>query len=422
MRRHLVIVLGVVLALAASVRPAGAYSVLAHEAIVDAEWDARIKPQLLGRYPHASVGELLNARGYAYGGSVIQDLGYYPFGNHFFSNLVHYVRSGDFVERLIADAQNLDEYAFALGALAHYAADNTGHPEAINLAVPIIFPRLRREYGDRVTYVEAPAEHVIVEFSFDVVETAAGKYGPEAYTKFIGFEVCSGLLERAFHETYGLELKDVFADFDTAVGTYRYSVSQIIPAITNQAWKSQRDEIERLIPGVERKSFVFSFSRMQYEKTYGTHYERPGWFARFLAFVYRLLPKIGPLKPLSFQTPTPHAESLFVDSLGDARSRYRTVLDEVRAGSLHLRNTDFDTGRPTRHGEYALADDTYAQLTEKLAKNGFESAPPAMRRDVIGFYENARLPSGKGKEERKHWKRLQQALGVLASARAVERR
>lgn len=406
-----------VLVLLATARPATAYSVLAHEAIVDAEWDVRIKPLLLRRYPHASVGELLNARGYAYGGSVIQDLGYYPFGNHFFSNVVHYVRSGDFVERLIADAGNLDEYAFALGALAHYAADNTGHPEAINVAVPIVFPKLRREYGDRVTYVEAPAEHVIVEFSFDVVETAAGEYGPEAYTKFIGFQVCTGLLERAFHETYGLELGDVFPSFDTAVGTYRYSVSQIIPAITKAAWKDKQAEIERLIPGVERTSFVFRFSRAEYEKAYGSNYERPGWLARLLAFVYRLLPKIGPLKPLSFQTPTPRAETLFVDSLGDARDRYRAALDEVRAGLLDLRNTDFDTGRATRHGEYALADDTYAQLTVKLAKDHFESAPPEMRRNLVAFYENATLPSGKGKEEQKHWARLQRALGVLAALR-----
>lgn len=404
-------------------RPAHAYSVLAHEALVDAEWDAGIRPLLVARFPRATAADLADARGYAYGGSVIQDLGYYPFGVKFFSDLLHYVRSGDFVERMVADARTLDEYAFALGALAHYEADRTGHPEAINVALPIIFPKLKREFGDRVTYVQAPKEHVIVEFSFDVVETAAGKYGPEAYSRFLGFQVCDDLLARAFKEVYGLDMKEVLPDTGLSFGTYRFSVSQLIPAITKAAWRDQHEAIEKLVPGVERKSFVFSFPRKQYERTYGSHFTRPNWFARFLGFLYRLLPKIGPLKPLSFQTPTPHAETLFVDSLRDARARYRHSLEEVRGGTLKLRNTDFDTGQPTRHGEYALADDTYAKLTERLATKKFRTAPRAMVADLLDFYQDAKLPSGKGKEERTHWKDLQRALGTLASIRQnAERR
>src|SRR5436190_19967458 len=92
--------------------PASAYSVLAHEAAIDVVWDGAIRPLLLRRFPRTSGDDLLRARSYAYGGSVIQDLGYYPFGNKFFSNLLHYVRSGDFVETLIHDARDLDEYAF----------------------------------------------------------------------------------------------------------------------------------------------------------------------------------------------------------------------------------------------------------------------------------------------------------------------
>src|SRR5207249_11916147 len=163
---------------ACSASDASAYSVLSHEANVDALWASHIKPLIHHRFPRATAEEIDHARAYAYGGSVIQDLGYYPFGSHFFSNLVHYVRSGDFVEALIRDAASPDEYAFALGALAHYAADNLGHPEAVNRAVPLMYPKLQAKYGDRVTYAQSPKSHILVEFSFDVVQIAAGAYAP----------------------------------------------------------------------------------------------------------------------------------------------------------------------------------------------------------------------------------------------------
>ena len=120
------------------------YSVLTHEAIIDAAWDDSIKPILLKRFPRATVEQLREAHAHAYGGAIIQDMGYYPFGSKFYTDLVHYVRSGDFIEALLGEARDLDEYAFALGALAHYAADNTGHPVAVNPAVPILFPNCKR--------------------------------------------------------------------------------------------------------------------------------------------------------------------------------------------------------------------------------------------------------------------------------------
>ena len=113
-----------VLLLTASAPPAAAYSVLAHESNVDALWDRGIKPLLVRKFPKATANDLRDARAYAYGGSVIQDLGYYPFGNHFFTKLLHYVRSGDFVAAMIRDARSLNEFAFALGALAHYASED----------------------------------------------------------------------------------------------------------------------------------------------------------------------------------------------------------------------------------------------------------------------------------------------------------
>src|SRR5439155_1093077 len=299
-----------VVAVLMAARPARAYSVLAHEANVAALWDTGIRPLLVRRFPSATRQQLLDARAFAYGGSVIQDIGYYPFGSRFFSNVLHYVRSGDFVEVLLRDAQNVDEYAFALGALAHYAADNTGHPEAVNRAVALMYPKLRKKFGDHITYAQARAEHVIVEFSFDIVEVARGKYAPESYHSFIGFQVATPLLERAFRDTYGLEMSSVFADEDLAISTYRRAVSEIVPELTRAAWRDKHGEVARLGPGVTEETFVYRYGRHDYEKDFGANYRKPGLFARFLGMVYRVVPKIGPLKPLSFKAPTPDAEKL----------------------------------------------------------------------------------------------------------------
>src|SRR5258708_7236003 len=178
------------------------YSVLTHEAIIDSAWNDSIKPVLLKRFPHTTPEQLSEAHAYAYGGAIIQDMGYYPFGSKFFTDLVHYVRSGDFVEAMLSEAQDVNEYAFALGALSHYEADNEGHPIAVNRSVPILYPKLRAKYGDRVTYVEDPAAHLKTEFGFDVVQVARGRYRSEDYHDFIGFKVAKPVLERAFKATY----------------------------------------------------------------------------------------------------------------------------------------------------------------------------------------------------------------------------
>lgn len=380
-------VAAVLVAMAAALpRPAHAYSVLAHEANIDALWDRGIRPLLVRRFPRATAHDLQEARAFAYGGSVIQDLGYYPFGSHFFSNLMHYVRSGDFVEHLIRDARDVDEYAFALGALGHYTSDNVGHPEAVNKAVALMFPKLGAKFGPTVTYVEAPANHVIVEFSFDIVQAAAGAYLPEAYHQFIGFQVATPLLERTFRELYALDIKEVLPDEALAISTYRRSVSELIPEMTRTAWRDKHEEIERLTPNVQESAFVYSYTRRQYEQEFGTGYRRRSFFARIIAFFYKLLPKIGPLKPLTFRTPTPDAEKLFADSFKDTRARFGAALDSVARGRLDLQNTDFDTGKSARLGEYALADETYAELLHRLARKKFAGVPIALRRNILAFY------------------------------------
>src|SRR6185295_16957789 len=206
-RARIFTVLVALLMLTAAARDATAYSVLTHEQVVDLLWKDQISPMLRKRFPQANEEDLRKAHAYAYGGSMIQDMGYYPFGNKFFSDLLHYVRSGDFVEALLRDSSDLDEYAFALGALSHYASDNSGHP-TINRVVALEFPKLKRKYGDTVTYGDDPKAHIRSEFGFDMVQVARNRYTSDRYHDMIGFEVSKPLLERAFFETYGLKLDD----------------------------------------------------------------------------------------------------------------------------------------------------------------------------------------------------------------------
>jgi Zinc dependent phospholipase C len=284
--------------LACSPSGAAAYSVLAHEALIDDVWSSQIAPLLMQKFPRTSAQELQEVRAYAYGGSLIQDLGYYPFGSHFFSNLVHYVRSGSFVSALIRESQTADEYAFALGALAHYASDSAAHP-TVNHVVPIVYPKLRSKFGDDVLFGESKARHVMVEFSFDVLQIARGHFNSDAYQDFIGFEVARPLLERAFAATYGLELKNVFGDVSLAIGTYRRATSQIIPDVTRAAWREKRDEILAANPDVTERDFVYTMTRQDYENAYGTGYRKPGLLVRFVVTIFKILPKFGPFKPLA---------------------------------------------------------------------------------------------------------------------------
>jgi hypothetical protein len=344
--------------------PAHAYSVLAHQAIIDAAWDDAIVPLLRQRYPQITADTITRAHAFAYGGSVIQDLGYYPFGSKRFTNLVHYVRSGDFVEALIAEAQSPEELAFALGGLAHYACDNFGHPLATNRVVPMMYPKVRQKVGERALYADSPARHVMVEFAFDVLHVAGSAYDTEAYRKRIGFEVSKPLLERAFRTTYGLELKDLFGDEDLAIGTYRHAIGTIIPEMTRLAWEDKQDEILKRTPGAVRQQFVFSLTPAEYDEEYGTDYQKPGFFSRMLFYLLKVVPKIGPFRPLAFEPLTPEAERLFTESFDTARDRYLGWVAALRKGPLSLSNSDLDTGQPPDPSTNPLVAETNQELTE----------------------------------------------------------
>jgi len=393
----------------------GAYSVLSHEAIIDSAWDTNIRPLLLKRFPGATGEELKEAHGYAYGGAIIQDMGYYPHGNHFFSDLTHYERSGDFIVALLRDSKDLDGYAFALGALAHYAADNDGHRLATNRAVPILYPKLEKKYGDWVTYEQNPLAHVKTEFGFDVLEIAHGRYAPDSYHDFIGFEVSAPLLEQAFQETYGLDLKSLLSDEDKVIGSYRYDVSRLIPKATRVAWSLKKDEIEKDQPSMTKRKFLYNLSRASYQKNWGNKYQPPTLGEKLLAFVMRIIPKIGPLKVLELRTPTPETERMFEASFNASLDRYRKLLGQVGTGNLDLPNDNFDTGATTGPGQYWLNDETHAKLLGALAKRNFSDASPGIRAELLEFFAHPNAPYAT-KRKPKEWEKVQAELEQLKKA------
>jgi hypothetical protein len=370
------------------------YSVLTHEAIIDSAWDTSIRGVLLQRFPESTPEQLEEAHGYAYGGSIIQDMGYYPFGSKLFTDLLHYVRSGDFVFNLIHDSDDLNSYAFSLGALAHYSADNNGHRIATNVAVPLMYPKLRRKFGSHVTYADDPLSHGKTEMSFDVLQVAQGHYAPDSYHRFIGFQVARPVLEQAFYDTYGLKLGDVFLNVSLAIGSYRHAVSSTIPAMTRVAWQIKKADIVRDAPGATRKKFLYNLSRASYQKDWGGEYRQPGVRSRVLVFVLGLLPRVGHIRALRFETPTPEVEKLFMASFDTSLDRYRELLVAVQADRLRLPNENFDVGEPSGVGKYRLADEVYARLMGKLAGH-YADMSPDLRTDILAFYRNINTNAGK---------------------------
>lgn len=407
--------------LAGTSRTAPAYSVLTHEQIIDLQWDHDIKRILLARYPATTPEDLRKAHAFAYGGSLIQDMGYYPSGNKFFSDLVHYVRTGDFVAEMIRDARNVNELAFALGALAHYASDKTGHP-FVNEAVGISFPKLSKKYGSEVTYAEDPKAHIRTEFGFDVLEVAQRHYATEDYHNFIGFEVARPVLDRAFLTTYGIELHTVLHDEDRAILDFRHALSYWIPRFTEVALITKRKELEAA-PNFNPKTFRYSMRRTQFEKEWGKNYDRPGAFSRFLALIVRFLPKIGPLKTIDVKVPDTQTGKIFVSSVDQTAVDYHNFLVRVEDSAAlkpvqqttvapRLINLDLDTGRAAAPAEYPLTDKTYAKLLKMLSDDGYSRVTPALRANILGFYSDLGRPL-ETKRHKNAWKQLQLQLDEL---------
>jgi hypothetical protein len=403
--------LAMVVTLIYTSQPCAAYSVLTHEEIVDLAWQDNLLPLLKKRFPAATDDDLKKAHAFAYGGSVMQDMGYYPFGNKYFSDLTHYVRSGDFVVDLLKEASDIDEYAFALGALAHYSADNCGHP-TVNEAVGIEFPKLEKKYGKEVTYEDNPKAHIRIEFGSDVTQVAKNRYTSDRYHDFIGFEISKPVLERAFQDTYGIPMSEVISNEDLAIGTFRRAISTVIPEMTRVALIARRKEIVTETPNFRARQFRYYLSRSSYQKEWGKSYHRPGFGTRVLAFFLKFVPKIGPFKALDIQVPTQKTEDLYIASVDKTIENYTKLVHQAADGNLQLTNTDFDTGRDTRPGEYKLTDDTYAHLLDQLTERNFSQIAPELRTNILAFYSNPSAPIAT-KKKPAAWQKTQDQVQKL---------
>jgi hypothetical protein len=388
-----------------------AYSVLTHEQVVDLVWQDQLVPMLRHRFPSATEDDLRHAHAYAYGGSVLQDMGYYPFGSKLFSDLTHYVRSGDFVAEMIRESSDVNEYAFALGALAHYVSDNSGHP-TINRVVPIEFPQLERKFGTVVTYEDDPKTHIRTEFGFDMAQVARNRYTGDRYHDFIGFEISKSLLDRTFLKIYGLNTTDIMGNEDLAIGTFRRAVSRIIPEMTRVALLARKKELVKEDPTFAKKKFLYYLSRTNYEKQWGKGYRKPGIGGRIMAFFLRIVPKVGPFRALGFKIPSTQTEGMYIKSVDRTVEDYKNELLKVSASDLQFENRDCDTGKGASLGEYNLSDKTYAQLLDKITAHNFNQVSPELRSNILNYFSGPPTATTISKNKQ-NWERTKKELRQL---------
>ncbi|MEO7030078.1 MAG: zinc dependent phospholipase C family protein [Acidobacteriaceae bacterium] len=429
---------------------ARAYSLLTHEQLIDLTWKDSIVPLLLSRYPTLTPEQLELARAYAYGGCVIQDIGYYPFGDKNFSNLTHYVRTGDFIVNLFRNAGNADELAFAIGALSHYIGDTVGHSLATNLAVPQEFPKLKARYGKVVNYAEGEHQHVQTEFAFDINEIAHHRVAPSHYLKHIGLEVPIKQLALAFYQTYGLA-----EDFSGTRGRrvnvrgYRFAVRSFIPRIAYALTLLHRKDEPADPMTPEVAELIKETTIVAAENNWDLYRRHAGIGTYTLAGFLYIVPKFGPLKLAAVKGPTPDTEALYLHSVAMSIGALRRVLhrftpppttvptaaiaaaadpaaepapanpaakqDVPRQSSdpRHpLKNRDLDTGFVVRPGGYRLTDDTYADLVHRLALKPEGPIPPAIKEDILAYYANPDSPITT-KQDQERWAQVQADLVTL---------
>jgi hypothetical protein len=394
---------------------AQAYSLLTHEQLIDLTWQGSIAPLLRSRYPNITEAELKEARAYAYGGCAIQDIGYYPFGDVFLSELTHYVRTGDFIANLFREAHNANELAFAIGALSHYIGDTVGHSEATNLAVPEEFPKLEAMYGPVVTYAEDKHAHVQTEFAFDINEIAHGRFAPFRYLQRVGLRVPVAQLAAAFYDTYGLG--DPFSKTRKRrinVRGYRFAVRSFLPRIAYAVTILNRDHMPQDSHSAEFQKMAMEAARVASENDWQAYRRRPGIFTYSLAGVIYILPKFGPLKLVAVKGPTQATEEDYVRSVNRSTDALRSALARFGGPKPGLENRDLDTGSMTQPGGYKLTDETYATLLHRLVSEPHSPIPAGVKADVLGFYADPNAPIY-GKMYPDRWERIQADLLVLES-------
>lgn len=368
----------------------GAYSVLTHEELIDLAWNDSIRPLLRAKFPSATTEQLIEAHAYAYGGSAVQDMGYYPFGKRLFSNLTHYVRSGDFVTWQLRNATTLNEYAFAIGALSHYLGDTIGHSQAINPATADEFPKLKQKFGDSVTYGESPHGHIRTEFAFDVEEMKNTKFAPPAYLRRIGFRVPSHFLEQAFLATYGFDLHEIFGSVRPSLKSYRTSVRTFIPSFAEAEVVLHGHQFPPHPDDEAYRIFEERVSRTNYDRRWKHTYKGPGVRAHLLAILVFVVPKIGGAADLAIKIPNHQTQDAYLHSVNHTVDVFREILDKARNGDdpATIANLDLDTGEPARLGTYALADESYEELLRRITETPNRIVPEDLKQHLLEYYRD----------------------------------
>ncbi len=398
--------------------PAVPYSVQTHEELIDIAWKQSIQPILLKQYPTLTEAQLQEAHAYAYGGSAIQDFGYYPFGNAFFSDLTHYVRSGDFVINLLRDAHTADELAFAIGSLSHYLGDTIGHSTAVNFSVPVEFPKLEKQYGTSVNYAENPHAHVQTEFAFDINQLSKGRFAPSAYLKHVGLEVPRPLLRKAFFETYGLNLPDIIGSKETSLRTYRKGVRSFIPNIARAETLLHKKNFPQDIPSPDLDALRVDALQASADNNWEAYRKQPGFTSHLYAGFIFILPKVGTLKMLAIKGPTQQTEDLYIKSVNRSIKALRFVLAHFDRIEYYLPNRDLDTGAIIKPGGYPLTDMTYAELLEMITKNPDKVIPIQLKHDLTEYYADPEAPIITKKDPEK-WAQVQTNLKTLAAMKTI---
>ena len=398
-----------------------AYAVFTHEELIDLAWSSSIRPLLLDRFPAATEDELREAHAFAYGGCAIQDMGYYPFGKEFFSNLTHYVRSGDFVSLLWRDASTLDEYAFAIGALSHYLGDSIGHSEATNLSTPIAFPKLALKFGPSVAYDQDPHAHVRTELAFDIGQLSKHTFAPPSYMRHIGFRVSRSLLDRAFHQTYGFYLPELVGQTRPALRSYRGAVRTFIPAFAGAEVVLHRRQFAPDVVDSSYELFLQRLRRADYERHGKPDDAGPGFGSHVLAIVVKLVPKVGVISLLGIKIPVVNTEDWYVASVNHTVDSYAELLKRLREApdaDLVLPNRDLDTGALVRPGAYRLTDETYAQLLARITSRPDRAVPAGLQRNILDFYADPDAPIYT-KKNAVAWGRVESQLLILKDMKAL---
>jgi hypothetical protein len=392
--------------------PGQPYSVQTHQELIDIAWRQSIRPILLKRFPTLTEAQLQEAHAYAYGGCAIQDFGYYPFGNGFFSDLTHYVRSGDFVLSLLHNAKTPDDLAFAIGALSHYIGDNIGHSRAINEAVPIEFPKLERKYGTSVNYAESPHAHVQTEFAFDINQLSKGRFAPGDYLKHVGLEVPRPLLRTAFYETYGLNLPDIIGTKETSIRIYRFAVRRFLPNIASAETLLHKKSFPADVPSSDFDQLKTELLQTAAEDNWQQYTHPPGFGSHMYAGFIYILPKVGTLKMLAIRGPNQQTEDLYIKSVNRSITALRLVLTNYDRIDHYISNRDLDTGAVVKPGSYPLTDKTYAKLLAMLTKTPERPIPIQLKHDIQNYYADPLSPITT-KNDPKQWAAVQANLKVL---------